>query len=749
MPSYHKTIAGLFVAGAAGDGGVISTNGGRVVLGPSAGGDSRVGTQWLKDTKAICQYYRREDIDPAPKLNPRLVIIDIVNGGEPQLLWPDGANKIVAGAGHWFAVTAHTGVRLDGEIADFNVRAFAGHYMAWFPWNGTGLWIRGPLGDRQLSTALGPEETIQLFEDGSCAWGEGVPRVDGIADYPPRPVVLDGGFGWFKIVKVRGEWWNVYQSYKLASVVAHPATKLVGNKWDATAAFHLDVDPQTLEVIWSVTVADAPQNIVIKRIDPDNVVALEVLPLKIQNVQYDPLIKAGKPWQSSFFITQPSTVIVSKDDSDLYWIRAFNESESDHTGVVRQLTVEGPCKPMPPPITSRYRFSMAIASNDFVNVFDAPPTPGIPIVIAIQNIIFDGENQGPNTWEHLVEADVYRKAKDHGNPLVIEMGFVKEGDCDGVNALHNIEWSIGVVREHGGEVACISVDEPLTADKDNCHQGTAKTADVMSKCMRRALELGVPTGWIEASPHVSFDVQKDFLLRLIANGTPPVHWHHDIFWDQMTDQAATKLIQDSWQLAIEHGIDYGVYINSTKDPIATDAEHRQNIFALAQRIYRLVPDVPQIIVAAWAFRKPPEQGGLQNVPNNFGPDGLLQSLADVQNIFGGKPPQPTPEDIVKFSKLLDGDPLAVKKIIPSGRQGFGILVLPDFMGKADPTAPDAASHPDVLCHDYVFSMQPGGKPGYRKPGTDGLYEQGAVQAGIASFSPDGEFYSQKFVLVGE
>ena len=80
---------------------------------------------------------------------------------------------------------------------------------------------------------------------------------------------MPGGFGWVKGFQVGQIWWLAYQSYDLASVVAHPAHELRGYRWPAVDAFRLDVTTRTEkpELVWSDGNADAPQNIHLEVID--------------------------------------------------------------------------------------------------------------------------------------------------------------------------------------------------------------------------------------------------------------------------------------------------------------------------------------------------------------------------------------------------------------------------------------------------------------------------------------------------
>src|SRR4029079_7975089 len=98
------------------------------------------------------------------------------------------------GAGHWFAASLLYGPMLDAQPVPFNVRAFAGDYVAWFPWDGTGIIRRGPDGDVSVDDQLGPEDPVQLFPNGGLLWSNGATiRTFGLAGFPEQPVVVPGG----------------------------------------------------------------------------------------------------------------------------------------------------------------------------------------------------------------------------------------------------------------------------------------------------------------------------------------------------------------------------------------------------------------------------------------------------------------------------------------------------------------------------------------------------------------------------
>ena len=308
----------------------------------------------------------------------------------------------------------------------------------------------------------------------------------------------------------------------------------------------------------------------------------------------------------------------------------------------------------------KYWLAPNIASRDLLALFDHPEAfahVGV-FQLYVQHVLFDGANQGPNTSAALIAADIYRRLADWGIPLGIEIGSVKPGDCLAVANTVNLERAVATVREHGGDVACVSMDEPLTAWLDSCakaKQTIGQTADAVAAWMKRASELGIAqVGWVEAWPHVGFAVQQQFLDLLAQRGVVPSHWHLDIDWHTAAQQGKNPaaFIKAAAALGEARGITLGLLVNSTEDPIATDHEHFDNLKTLADNLHGILPDAKRLIVQSWAFRT---TDGLQDVPNNLGSNGLVSSLTDAVARFGAvemppiEPDQPPMENAMSMA----------------------------------------------------------------------------------------------------
>lgn len=91
-----------------------------------------------------------------------------------------------------------------------------------------------------------------------------------------------------------------------------------------------------------------------------------------------------------------------------------------------------------------------------------------------------------------------------------------------------------------------------------------------------------------------------------------------------------------------------------------------------------------------------------------------------------------------FATLIDPtkETLAVKDVKATGDPGVCTLILADYIdgqGK--------------LHIDEVFSQQPDGSAGTRPSGTAGAYERCTVNGNVASFKPNGKYFTRAFVKV--
>jgi len=205
----------------------------------------------------------------------------------------------------------------------------------------------------------------------------------------------------------------------------------------------------------------------------------------------------------------------------------------------------------------------------------------------------------------------------------------------------------------------------------------------------------------------------------------------DVDWKAAKDQKkdVKAFLLKIQQVCAQYGVNFGVFVNwqptSTVFYPTTDLQHKQNLIAIANTIHGFTGVVPQhISIASWANRG--SSTGPQDIPNNLGASGLIQTYQDVEQIFDAVVPQPepTPEVNPMDYKLVDYV-VRLKAVKPISDSKV-IAVEPD---------------------DRSGSMQPDGTWATRNPGTADAYEQAYERQGLLLYEPvTGKRWSVKYVL---
>ncbi|HET7694772.1 MAG TPA: hypothetical protein VFK57_03625 [Vicinamibacterales bacterium] len=144
---------------------------------------------------------------------------------------------------------------------------------------------------------------------------------------------------------------------------------------------------------------------------------------------------------------------------------------------------------------------------------------------------------GPNTYEALARAGVFRTVKQWGRKLALEVGAVKEFYCTpdarGMNeAIQGTVASIRAVEAAGGSVSYLAMDEPFLAGQAAVCGGPSMTptADRLQVYQRGVTQASpsVGIGLIEAYPSFSPDGFDAMLRLLAARGVKPAFLHVDV-----------------------------------------------------------------------------------------------------------------------------------------------------------------------------------------------------------------------------
>lgn len=155
---------------------------------------------------------------------------------------------------------------------------------------------------------------------------------------------------------------------------------------------------------------------------------------------------------------------------------------------------------------------------------------------------------GPNSYEALARAGVFRTLGQWGKKIAIESGAVKEFFCtpDASGMALAVADSVKAVRaveSGGGTVAQLAMDEPFVAGREPVCGGPAlePTADRVATYIRgvQAVFPAVKIGWIEAYPFSSAPAIEAQMGLLTARGVSPAFLHLDVA--QETQRVSSQL----------------------------------------------------------------------------------------------------------------------------------------------------------------------------------------------------------------
>jgi hypothetical protein len=192
----------------------------------------------------------------------------------------------------------------------------------------------------------------------------------------------------------------------------------------------------------------------------------------------------------------------------------------------------------------RIWFSPAPGSIDYVDLFSRPQDwPRARALTTVFKFIQQHTQMppagivGPNSYEALASAGVFRTLKTWGVKTAIEVGAVKEfyctPDASGMNAaIANTLDSIRAVQKAGGTVAYLAMDDPFAAGRAAVCGGPAPepTADRIATYVAgvHAVFPSVRIGMIEAYPLTGEAALESILGLLSARGVTPAFLHMDV-----------------------------------------------------------------------------------------------------------------------------------------------------------------------------------------------------------------------------
>jgi hypothetical protein len=277
-------------------------------------------------------------------------------------------------------------------------------------------------------------------------------------------------------------------------------------------------------------------------------------------------------------------------------------------------TVSAPTAVQP----DRVWFAPAPGSLDYIDLFNRPQE--WPRARALTTVFkfYQQHTQtpaaaivGPNTYEALAHAGVFRTLKSWGIKTAIEVGSVKEFYCtpdpSGMNtAIANTVASINAVRAAGGAVYYLAMDEPFVSGRSKVCNGPAlePTADRVATYVAgvHAAFPMVKIGLIEAYPFSSEAAIENIVQLLQARNATPAFVHMDTDWRLSGADAFKSDMSKLQAFCASKNIPFGHIIvgaSGESDPLySVDAYGVTELIAETYRTWEHMPD--QLIVQSWA-----------------------------------------------------------------------------------------------------------------------------------------------------
>jgi len=240
-------------------------------------------------------------------------------------------------------------------------------------------------------------------------------------------------------------------------------------------------------------------------------------------------------------------------------------------------------------------------------------------------------------YELLKANGLLKRLRALGTPLCLEMGSVKPGDYHAEAAIASLPTIHERVLALGHRISYIKQDEPITATyqaydangnlihRDQPIQPLEETSFAMCKFKEAAQNVisGVVVGWIEAWPHNDLETIRRCWMQQDSWGNPARFLHLDVDWHAGSNWSATIALAKKY--ADDYKAPLGVYFAGY--PHATDHEYQQDVLTLAHNCLQNHSDIDHICVQSWATRG---EHGPQDIPNNVGQYGLIETLAMVK-----------------------------------------------------------------------------------------------------------------------
>jgi hypothetical protein len=296
-------------------------------------------------------------------------------------------------------------------------------------------------------------------------------------------------------------------------------------------------------------------------------------------------------------------------------------------------------------------FGPNLGSPDFLELFRRPETWSdvrrrISAFKFYQgNILNEGDGLGANTYEALRDVGAFRMLSEWRLPLHLEHAAIKpwEKERKGELLREKVRDALSRVRDAGGAIAIVSMDEPLATavtpsapTADEIAQGwwgperVGDLARLTANFASTVREAGAAAALIEGYPRHPVDRIDGFLNAIfVANGASLAFFEVDLdLWDIRNQELSDKRVRDDLRrlrnTCARHDTAFRVIATGTH--ATSPATYRSETMDVAHLIRRLAAPVDGVTVQSWLERD--QRTIPANLPSTD-PTAHVRILADV------------------------------------------------------------------------------------------------------------------------
>jgi len=234
---------------------------------------------------------------------------------------------------------------------------------------------------------------------------------------------------------------------------------------------------------------------------------------------------------------------------------------------------------------------------------------------------------GGNTLKAFVEVDAFRQLNEWGIAIGIEVGAVKEWGCNGNETFRVASTVIQNIKENGGTVAFVDMDEPyiggeLVANDQSCGytmeqsaNGTARFVQLMNSSYPNIL-----VGDTEPYPYFSVSELEQWIGALEDRDVTLAHFHLDVDMLQARSDNEDVFadLQTLSQFFQERHIPFGVILTSNTNWVPNSDRAFFDATMNWIRTVNAALDKPQhVIFQSW---QGPSANGIHEFPINLPED---------------------------------------------------------------------------------------------------------------------------------